>query len=102
MLAMHTVQSIHARVQCLDGVAITLHVILRVVEGVTKHETNYPHAKYALKFEVSSVIFLQISSFLADEVLRKAAGNYFFSGVLLSCSFSQHSLLQFLSQFSSQ
>ena len=32
--------------------------------GVTKGETIYTHVKYALKFKVSSIIFLQISVFL--------------------------------------
>ena len=45
------------------------------VQGGYQGETIYTHAKYALKFEVSSIIFLQISGFLADEMLRKAAGD---------------------------
>ena len=42
---------------------------------VTKGEAICTRAKYALKSEVSSNIFLQISGFPADEVLRKAAGD---------------------------
>ena len=51
------------------------------VEGVTKCETMYTHAKYALKFEVHRLFFffLHISGVLADEVSRKAAGEYFIS-----------------------
>ena len=40
---------------------------------VTKAKTILTHAKYAMKFEISSIIFLQISGFLAEEVLKKAA-----------------------------
>ena len=42
--------------------------------GVTKCDAIYTRTKYALKFEVSSILFLQITGFLADEVLRKATG----------------------------
>ena len=61
--------------------------------GVTKCEMTYTHTKYAPKFEVSSITFLRMSGFLADEVLRKATGDG-----LSSCSRSQHLLLQCSSQ----
>ena len=41
---------------------------------MTKGETIYTHVKYALKFKVSSIISSNFC-FLADEVLRKVAGD---------------------------
>ena len=55
--------------------AITNVPTTRHVEGVTKGETILTHVKYALKFEVPLIIFLQISGFIAEEVLRIAAGD---------------------------
>ena len=42
---------------------------------MTKGETICTHVKCALKFKVSSITFSSNFCFLADEVLRKAAGN---------------------------
>ena len=53
-------------------------VLVVEVEGVTQGETIYTHVKYALKFKVSSIIFLQISVFLLTKCWGKLlATNYF-------------------------
>ena len=69
--------------------------------GDQRRDDLYP---YKVRTEIQSVIdyFSLNFCFLADEVLRKAAGNYLFYGGLSSCSCSQHLLLQFSLQFSSQ
>ena len=44
--------------------------------GVTQGETIYTHVKYALKFKESVIDYFSSNfCFLADEVLRKVAGD---------------------------
>ena len=60
---------------------LTVHLDLCVLawvfcvhgRGVTKVETIYTHAKYALKFKVSLIVFLQNSVFLLTEISHLCA-----------------------------